>query len=196
MRIHGQMFLFCGALVAVVIGAGCARPTVQELKNSFITSKAEVLMPKDSWGEFERASAARAGELKQNTYTSSGGARTITVQIPSAWSGDVPIWHPGASKLDQIRVAYFPSLGPETQWTKEREQVTPEELAHASKTERAYTLMVNNSALKATVLKIFTVDPRNPGEGFYLLECRVGYQNERVAFWEACKAALESATYH
>jgi hypothetical protein len=183
------------ALTMSVTGAGCTRSVVQNVQSSFRTQEAEILPPKDAWGEFERASALPDSSTQERTYASMNGQK-ITLRIPTDWQGDGPVWHPGTSKLDQIRIAYFPSMGPETQWSKERGQVAETDVAHAAKRSTDYILMVNSGSLKATVFKIFTVDAEHPGEGFYLLECRVGYQSDRAVFWDACKAAVESARYY
>jgi hypothetical protein len=171
-------------IAASFLGVGCSKKTV---------SHANAKPPSDAWSEYK---AAKEGSGVTRTYTDKESGRSFTLDIPSDWTGDGPIWRPqGASTSTRIRVAYFPKPGPETEWSNEQKQTDVLTVVHAEKGTDQFVLLVNNKMLKASVLKIFSIDPTSPGMGFYLTECVAPYEINHAVIWSACKKASSSAVY-
>jgi hypothetical protein len=172
-------------LTAVTLfGAGCAKKTV---------SHADAVPPRDAWTDYRDA---KAGNGISRTYTDKTSGRIFTLDIPSDWTGDGPVWRPqGSSTSTRIRVSYFSKPGPETEWSNEQKQTDVLNVVHAEKGTDQFVLLVNNKMLKASVLKIFSIDPSSPGMGFYMTECIAPYEVDQSSVWKACKKAVESAVY-
>jgi hypothetical protein len=186
------------ALIAVValLGAGCGKKPLATGDTPEFIPRQNVNAPRDAWGEYQRAKAA-SDVIPKDTKDEKQAEPYIALSVPSGWSGDQGIWRPSADdKLNYVRAAYFPNIGPETEWSNE--QTLPEyDVVHAEKTDAEYVLMMNHRGLKTSVLKVMTPDPKSPGDGFYFIECHVAYDaKDRDALWNACKASVESATYH
>lgn len=182
--------LFVLLLVPVTMAGGC-RSTPKASPSPEFLPRADVKTPSDAWSEYQSARPARGAT---RTFTDAATRRRITVSVPSAWNGEAPVWRPGESKLDHVRVSYFTGTGPETEWSTQQ-QLDVHSVVRAEKIGNGYLLLVNHSGLKASILKLFIIDPERQSDAYFFLECRVAYDGERNAVWDACKGAVESATY-
>lgn len=193
MRYPRLSFLIVGLSL---LGAGCwQKAPAAPVKEPEFIPRTDVKAPKDAWGEYQSAKAATGGV--ERAFTDAANKRRITFRVPASWQGKTSIWRPTAeSKIDYIRVNYYASMGPETAWTKEQELTDVQDVVRAEKIEGGYVALVNHRTLKATILKIFRIDPKaDYGSGYYFLECRSAYDGDREGLWEACKAAVESAKF-
>lgn len=188
------VLLLCSAIT--LIGAGCSKkadvtaseadaasPSLTDIPRSALHA------PDDVRGEFERASAIST--TKRGVYVNSDG-KNMTLQVPAGWGGDGPVWRPSDDdKINHIRASYFPNDGAKIAW-EDQQGLEVHDVVSAEDLGGRYLLIVNHPTLKATILKYFIDDPAFSGQSHYFLECRIGYDADRAAFWDACKTALDS----
>lgn len=177
-------------LIPATLAGGCSA-TSKAPSNPEFLPRTDVEAPRDAWSEYQSARPA-SGTVR--TFTDAGERRKISVSIPSGWNGEGSVWRHGESKLDHVRVNYFTGTGPETEWSKQQ-QLDVHETVRAEQIANGYLLLVNHPGLKASILKLFIIDSERQGSAYFFLECRVAYDGERSAMWEACKSAVESAAY-
>lgn len=196
-RMFRSPTLIALTLAAALLGAGCAKPPAAAVEAGPLPEfipRQDAKAPKDAWGEYQRAEIS--GALQSQSTRDEGGGPFVTLDIQQSWNGTGGLWRPSeADKLNYIRAAYLSGMGPETQWTNDQE-LAEYDVVHADKDDGRYALLMNHRGIKTSVLKVFTPDPRHPGSGFFLVECRVAYDApDRAALWNACRAAVTSAKY-
>lgn len=176
------------SLVIVVVGVGCGKKESYEGEESL---RPGLEPPKHAERLFDRAKTL--ADALMRVYVDSDAGKQMSLRIPDGWKGDGPLWRPDDGKINHIRVQYFETGGPLTEFEKQKASDV-HEVVRAEEGDEYYELIVNHSSLKATIYKRFILIP-NSGQSFYLFECRIGYDANPDQLWDACKTAADSAEY-